>query len=82
MGFYDVWFNQDEYDVAMDSLPDFVSPYGLTARIYAVRYTEVPSSYAVRWFLAEGIPVYPVEKDEIIKETMSAWKMKMIEYPN
>jgi hypothetical protein len=140
MGFYDVWFTQDEYDVAMDNLQDFVSQYGLTVRIYAVRYAEVPSSYAVRWLLAEGfpvivgqklsiedntwhyrvvhgyddltqsfsiddpllgniemsyetfdrlargegqiIPVYPVEKDEIIAETMSGWQMKLIEYPN
>jgi hypothetical protein len=140
MGYYGFWFDQDDYDVAMDNLADFVSTYGLTARIYAIRYAQVPPSYAVRWLLAEGvpviagqklsiedntwhyrvvhgyndltqsftiddpllgniemsyetfdrlargdgqvIPVYPVEKDEVIAETMSGWQMKLIKYPN
>ena len=139
MAYYDVWFTQDEYDLGMDNLAEFVSPYGLTARVYAVRYAEVASSHAVRWLLAEGIPVimgqklsaedstwhyrvvhgyndssqsftiddpllgninllydlfdklargegqiisvYPIEKDELIVDTMSGWQMKLIEYP-
>jgi len=57
MGYYDVWFTQHDYDVAMDSLQDFLVPYGLTARIYAIRYAVVPMHDVVRWLLAEGIPV-------------------------
>jgi hypothetical protein len=57
MGYYDIWFAQHDYDVAMDNLADFLVPYGLTARIYDVRYAVVPTHDAVRWLLAEGIPV-------------------------
>ena len=53
MGYYDVWFTQHEFDIAMDSLADFVSVYGLTSRVYNVHYSDVKPSDAVRWLLAE-----------------------------
>jgi hypothetical protein len=56
MGYNDVWFTQHDFDVAMDSLQDFLAPYGLTARIYAIRYAVVPMHDVVRWLLAERIP--------------------------
>ena len=57
MAYYDVWFDQHTYDIAMDNLAEFLEPYHLTARVYAVTYAEIPVSEAVRWFLAHGIPV-------------------------
>ena len=57
MAYYDVWFQQDDYVLGMDDLAEFVSEYGLTARIYSVRYAEIQANYVVRWLLAEGIPV-------------------------
>jgi hypothetical protein len=57
MGYYDVWFDQHDYDVAMDSLQGFLSPYGLTARNYSIQYAVVPMHDVVRWLLAEGIPL-------------------------
>ena len=57
MGYYDVWFSQGEYDLGMDNLDEFVSSYGLKARIYAIRYSNYQASDIIRWFLAEGIPV-------------------------
>ena len=57
MGYYDVWFQQDDYILGMDNLAEFVSDYGLNARVYAVRYAEVQANFAVRWLLAEKIPV-------------------------
>ena len=56
MGYDDVWFTQHDYDVAMDSLQDFLSPYGLTARINAIRYADVTMHDVVRWLLTERIP--------------------------
>ncbi len=57
MAYYDVWFDQHAYDIAMDNLAEFLEPYYLTARVYAVTYAEIPASDAVRWLLAQGIPV-------------------------
>lgn len=57
MAYYNVWFDQHEYDIAMDSLAEFLEPYHLLARVYALTYAEIPASEAVRWFLAQGIPV-------------------------
>jgi hypothetical protein len=56
MGYYDVWFGQHDYDVAMDNLQEFLAPYGLTARIYSIHYAVVPMHDVVRWLLAENIP--------------------------
>jgi len=56
MGYYDVWFTQHDYDVAMDSLQDFLVPYGLAARVYGIQYAVVPMHEVVRWLMAEGIP--------------------------
>ena len=41
----------------MDTLDELVAPYELPARVYRVRFAVVSTSYAVRWLLAEGIPV-------------------------
>lgn len=140
MGYYDVWFQQDDYALGMDNLAEFVSDYGLTAQIFAIRYAVVQSNYAVRWLLAESIPVivgqrlsreedtwhyrvvhgyndstsafyvddpllgniemtyetfdtlsrgdgqiipvYPLELDEMILQTMKSWSMKLIRYPD
>ena len=57
MAYYDVWFSQHDHDLAMDNLDEFLAPYHLGAGIYAVIYAQVAPSYAVRWLLAEGIPV-------------------------
>ena len=57
MGFYNVWMDQHEHDLGMDNLAEFVSPYGLTARIYMIRYSRQTASDIVRWLLAEEIPV-------------------------
>ena len=57
MGYYGVWLTQHDHDLAMDSLDEFLSSYDLGAGIYAVTYAEVRPSQAVRWLLAEGIPV-------------------------
>jgi hypothetical protein len=62
MSYYDVWFDQNDYNLGMDNLAEFVSPYNLTARVYAVTYAEVRSSFAVRWLLAEDIPVIMGQK--------------------
>jgi hypothetical protein len=56
MGYYDVWFTQHDYDVAMDNLAEFLEPYGLTARIYSIQFAVVQMHDVVRWLLAEGIP--------------------------
>lgn len=140
LGYYDIWFTQHDFLEGMDDINNLISPYGLTSRIYLVAYAVVPSSDAIRWLLAEGIPVivgqkvstsdstwhyrvirgyddgneeffvddsllgpnhrisyqdfnklsrgdgqiipvYPLEKDEMIAETMKAWQMKLFEYP-
>ena len=57
MGFYDVWFSQHDHDLAMDNLGDFVSDYGLNARVYSIRYSPKSAHEIVRWLLAENIPV-------------------------
>jgi hypothetical protein len=57
MAYYDIWFSQDEYNLGMDNLAEFVSDYGLIARVFAVRYAVVLPSDAVRWLLAESVPV-------------------------
>jgi hypothetical protein len=57
MGFYDVWFSQHDHDLAMDNLGDFVSDYGLNARVYSIRYSPKSANEIVRWLLAENIPV-------------------------
>ena len=57
MGFYDVWFSQHDHDLGMDNLDDFVSDYGLSARVYGIRYSSKPAHEIVRWLLAENIPV-------------------------
>jgi hypothetical protein len=141
LGYYDVWFTQHEIDrqaSALVDLHEFVSPYGLTARIYTTIYSPVPIQDVVRWLLAEDIPVivgqslslerkiwhyrvargyddaaqefilddpllgpnirisydtfarlsmsatvvpvYPVEKNELIETTMYAWQMKLVHY--
>jgi len=139
MGYYDIFFTQHEIDIAMDNLAEFVSDFGLTARVYTVLYSEVKPSDAVRWLLAEEIPViagqdlstndntwhyrvihgyddtdrsfyvddpalgnlrmpydtfdilsrgegqiipvYPIEMDGLVTNTMNEWKMKLIQYP-
>jgi hypothetical protein len=140
MAYYDVWFTQHDYDLGMDNLDEFVSSYGLSARVYAIRYSPQSASDMVRWLLAEEIPVivgqdltsedntwhyrvaygyndiaqeitladpllgpnlnlsyetfnklargdgqvipvYPIEKDEMIQSQMKAWQMKLIAYP-
>jgi len=57
MGFYDVWFTQHDYNLGMDNLAEFAADYGLTARVYAIRYSPQPATQIVRWLLAERIPV-------------------------
>jgi len=57
MGYYNVWFTQHDYNLGMDNLAEFVADYGLTARVYAIRYSPQPATQIVRWLLAEGIPV-------------------------
>jgi len=79
MAYYDVWFTQDEYDLGMDNLPEFVSPYGLTSRIYAIRYADVTSSYAVRWLLTQDIPVIMGQKLSIQDRT---WHYRVVQCYN
>lgn len=57
MAYYDVWFTQHDYDLGMDNLDEFVASYGLTARVYGVRFSSQQTSDMVRWLLAEDIPV-------------------------
>lgn len=57
MGCYDIWFTQHDYILSLENLAAFVADYGLTARVYAIRYSPQPASPIVRWLLAEGIPV-------------------------
>ena len=57
MAYYGVWFSQNDYDLGMDNLDEFLVPYELGASIYATTYAQVSPSYAVRWLLASGIPV-------------------------
>jgi hypothetical protein len=57
MAYYYVWFTQHDHDLAMDNLDEFVTPYGLKARIYGIQFSPQPASDMVRWLLAEEIPV-------------------------
>ena len=75
MGYYDIWFTQHELDIAMDNLAEFVSGFGLTSRVYTVLYSEVRPSEAVRWLLAEQIPVIAGQN---LSTTDNTWHYRVI----
>ena len=59
----------------MDGLTDLVEPYGLTARMYLIRYATLSSSEAVRWLLAEDVPVIMGQR---LSSQDSTWHYRVV----
>jgi hypothetical protein len=75
LGYYDIWLTQHDLIDAMDGLADLIDLYDLSARIYLVRYATVNSSDAVRWLLAEGIPVIVGQR---LDSENSTWHYRVV----